>query len=131
MPLPSGGQLSSAAIVGSDGGVWAQSDTFPEASEQEVRCAVACTVYWLYADCTAVVRQCRCETPGQAECFMCRGADARLTQELDACQRTLMPFVRERTTFQLNLSRELLLCAQCIALVHEIVSPSGSRVLCS
>ena len=37
VPLPSGGQLSSAAIVGSDGGVWAQSDSFPDASEEEVR----------------------------------------------------------------------------------------------
>ncbi len=45
VPLPSGGQLSSAAIVGSDGGVWAQSDTFPEASEQEVRCAITCCAY--------------------------------------------------------------------------------------
>jgi profilin len=37
VPLPSGGQLSSAAIVGSDGGVWAQSESFPDASEEEVR----------------------------------------------------------------------------------------------
>lgn len=34
--LPSGGQLAHAAIVGLDGGVWAQSDAFPPISAQEV-----------------------------------------------------------------------------------------------
>jgi len=61
VPLPSGGQLSSAAIVGSDGGVWAQSDTFPEASEQEVRCAITCCAYqprrWLKQRKDARLRQ--------------------------------------------------------------------------
>jgi len=35
--LPHGGQLSSAAIVGQDGGVWAQSDGFPEVSAEQAR----------------------------------------------------------------------------------------------
>lgn len=35
--LPNGGQLSSAAIVGADGGVWAQSPTFPAITADEVR----------------------------------------------------------------------------------------------
>ena len=34
--LPGSGQLSSAAIVGHDGGVWAQSPTFPALSVSEV-----------------------------------------------------------------------------------------------
>ena len=34
--LPNGGQLSSAAIVGLDGGVWAQSESFPAVSADEV-----------------------------------------------------------------------------------------------
>ena len=34
--LPSGGQLSAAAVVGLDGGVWAQSDEFPAISQDEV-----------------------------------------------------------------------------------------------
>jgi hypothetical protein len=34
--LPGGGQLSSAAIVGHDGGVWAQSAGFPAISKTEV-----------------------------------------------------------------------------------------------
>jgi hypothetical protein len=34
--LPGGGQLSSAAIVGHDGGVWAQSTGFPAISKTEV-----------------------------------------------------------------------------------------------
>lgn len=36
VPLPNGGELSSAAIVGADGGVWAQSPTFPAISADEV-----------------------------------------------------------------------------------------------
>jgi len=39
--LPHGGQLSSAAIVGQDGGVWAQSDGFPEVSAEQVRAQAA------------------------------------------------------------------------------------------
>ena len=35
--LPNGGILKSAAIVGSDGGVWAQSPDFPTLSNDEVR----------------------------------------------------------------------------------------------
>ena len=38
--LPHGGQLDSAAILGLDGGVWAQSPNFPELSEQEVNALV-------------------------------------------------------------------------------------------
>ena len=34
--LPHGGQLTSAAIVGQDGGVWAQSSAFPAISKAEV-----------------------------------------------------------------------------------------------
>lgn len=34
--LPHGGVLSAAAIVGQDGGVWAQNDTFPELVDGEV-----------------------------------------------------------------------------------------------
>ncbi|KAK9820976.1 hypothetical protein WJX81_006255 [Elliptochloris bilobata] len=34
--LPHGGQLASAAIVGQDGGVWAQSDGFPEILPEQV-----------------------------------------------------------------------------------------------
>ena len=34
--LPNGGQLTHAAIVGLDGGVWAQSDSFPAISSEEV-----------------------------------------------------------------------------------------------
>ena len=34
--LPNGGQLSHAAIVGLDGGVWAQSASFPAVSASEV-----------------------------------------------------------------------------------------------
>ena len=36
VPLPNGGMLSSAAIVGADGGVWAQNPTFPAISADEV-----------------------------------------------------------------------------------------------
>ena len=35
--LPNGGNLKSAAIVGLDGGVWAQSPDFPTLSNDEVR----------------------------------------------------------------------------------------------
>jgi profilin len=38
--LPHGGQLESAAILGLDGGVWAQSSNFPELSEPEVEALV-------------------------------------------------------------------------------------------
>ena len=34
--LPGGGQLSAAAILGEDGGVWAQSENFPTVSEEQV-----------------------------------------------------------------------------------------------
>ena len=34
--LPSGGQLTHAAIVGLDGGVWAQSESFPSITPDEV-----------------------------------------------------------------------------------------------
>lgn len=34
--LPGGGQLTHAAILGHDGGVWASSPDFPEVSEEEV-----------------------------------------------------------------------------------------------
>lgn len=36
MPLPSGAELTHGAILGIDGGVWAQSPNFPELSAQEV-----------------------------------------------------------------------------------------------
>ena len=39
--LPAGGQLSSAAIVGHDGGVWAQSAGFPAVSKSEVDALLA------------------------------------------------------------------------------------------
>lgn len=35
-PLSGGGTLLHAAIVGHDGGVWAQNDTFPEITDEEV-----------------------------------------------------------------------------------------------
>ncbi|EFN51757.1 hypothetical protein CHLNCDRAFT_27467 [Chlorella variabilis] len=38
--LPSGGQLSHAAIVGTDGGVWAQSESFPAITEEEIAALV-------------------------------------------------------------------------------------------
>lgn len=38
--LPGGGQLKAAAILGLDGGVWAQSPSFPEVSEEEVAALV-------------------------------------------------------------------------------------------
>lgn len=38
--LPGGGQLQHAAIVGQDGGVWAQSGSFPEISGDEVAALV-------------------------------------------------------------------------------------------
>ena len=34
--LPHGGKLSSAAIVGQDGGVWAQSPDFPAVTPEQV-----------------------------------------------------------------------------------------------
>ena len=37
--LPKGGQLSAAAILGQDGGVWAQSAEFPTVTADEVRLA--------------------------------------------------------------------------------------------
>lgn len=37
--LPNGGTLKSAAIVGLDGGVWAQSPEFPTLGDDEVRLA--------------------------------------------------------------------------------------------
>lgn len=39
--LPGGGQLASAAIVGQDGGVWAQSAAFPAVSKGEVDALLA------------------------------------------------------------------------------------------
>ncbi len=39
--LPGGGQLSSAAIVGQDGGVWAQSVGFPAITKSEVDALLA------------------------------------------------------------------------------------------
>ena len=33
--LPAGGHLASAAIVGKDGGVWAQSEGFPDVSAEQ------------------------------------------------------------------------------------------------
>ncbi len=39
--LPGGGQLASAAIVGHDGGVWAQSAAFPAISKTEVDALLA------------------------------------------------------------------------------------------
>lgn len=35
--LPNGGHLQHAAIVGQDGGIWAQSENFPAISSEEVR----------------------------------------------------------------------------------------------
>lgn len=35
VPLPNGGQLSHAAIVGQDGGVWAQDASFPTITVEE------------------------------------------------------------------------------------------------
>lgn len=35
--LPHGGKLTSAAIVGTDGGVWAQSPNFPAVTPEQVR----------------------------------------------------------------------------------------------
>jgi profilin len=35
-PLPGGGRLKHAAILGHDGGVWAQSDDFPEITDEEM-----------------------------------------------------------------------------------------------
>jgi hypothetical protein len=35
--LPHGGKLSSAAIVGQDGGIWAQSAGFPAVTPEQVR----------------------------------------------------------------------------------------------
>lgn len=40
VPLPNGGQLSHAAIVGQDGGVWAQDAGFPAISVEEVQALV-------------------------------------------------------------------------------------------
>ncbi len=40
VPLPNGGQLSHAAIVGQDGGVWAQDAGFPAVSVEEVQALV-------------------------------------------------------------------------------------------
>ncbi len=40
VPLPNGGQLSHAAIVGQDGGVWAQDAGFPAISVDEVQALV-------------------------------------------------------------------------------------------
>ena len=34
--LPHGGKLTSAAIVGQDGGVWAQSPSFPTVTPEQV-----------------------------------------------------------------------------------------------
>lgn len=57
--LPHGGQLASAAIVGQDGGVWAQSDGFPEVSPEQASplCCVSkmgrafeFTLSWLCGD---------------------------------------------------------------------------------
>eukprot|EP00887_Chlorella_sp_A99_P001601 scaffold8.g1601.t1 len=39
-PLPGGGHLAHAAIIGLDGGVWAQSPKFPEMSEAEINATV-------------------------------------------------------------------------------------------
>jgi hypothetical protein len=38
--LPSGGQLAHAAIVGTDGSVWAESNGFPAITEQEIAAIV-------------------------------------------------------------------------------------------
>ena len=40
VPLPNGGQLSHAAIIGQDGGVWAQDAGFPAVSVDEVQALV-------------------------------------------------------------------------------------------
>jgi profilin len=42
--LPNGGRLTAAAIVGQDGGVWAQSEKFPAVTPEQVRalCALRC-----------------------------------------------------------------------------------------
>lgn len=40
VPLPNGGQLSHAAIVGQDGGVWAQDAGFPAVTSEEVQALV-------------------------------------------------------------------------------------------
>lgn len=40
VPLPNGGQLSHAAIVGQDGGVWAQDANFPPVTPEEVQALV-------------------------------------------------------------------------------------------
>jgi len=40
VPLPNGGQLSHAAIVGQDGGVWAQDAGFPAISVDQVQALV-------------------------------------------------------------------------------------------
>ena len=42
--LPNGGTLKSAAIVGLDGGVWAQSPEFPSLGDDEVRHADCITL---------------------------------------------------------------------------------------
>lgn len=44
VPLPNGGQLSHAAIVGQDGGVWAQDTGFPAITVEETQALVkGCT----------------------------------------------------------------------------------------
>jgi hypothetical protein len=40
--LPNGGQLQHAAIVGQDGGVWAQSENFPALTSDEA-CSTTCS----------------------------------------------------------------------------------------
>ncbi len=46
--LPSGGHLQSAAIVGLDGGIWAESESFPGISDPEVLHLHLqhCTAHW-------------------------------------------------------------------------------------
>ena len=47
--LPNGGNLKSAAIVGLDGGVWAQSPNFPTLSNDEVGSTDSkCSIYASY-----------------------------------------------------------------------------------
>ena len=65
VPLPNGGQLSHAAIVGQDGGVWAQDAGFPAITVEETQalvkgCNDTSTPHRLYIAVVSVHRLCCC-----------------------------------------------------------------------
>jgi profilin len=88
--LPGGGQLSSAAIVGHDGGVWAQSAGFPAISKTEVDALLAGLADPAKLAMTGIViggEKARAPAPPRAPAAARRAPGCQCTTECSASKR--------------------------------------------